>query len=314
MTIVVKEESPGDSEKSPGAKAPSVEPEHALAALTASVSTAPTPGHDHKQGGGVGETAEAASEEGPNVHLEPEHDFKSREGEVLGPPLDAAAAMHALFGAAEPVALPFSTGPKLWKEVLRREGETKARRISRQALPRRDRLSRRAAEANTPIRKLVASIRARFGAPQRAKVETVWERVDWKELSKEAAAAPEEAFVAFVRHGKAAGLPAVSVSALADLTPEELKVLQQTATDQVDDKEDFAEDKMTVNRTVKAYLDAEQTLRMDAMLTQHAGQFNDETHWDDSAGRPLEFEMPIKLKVEGVSTAPHTTKTFPCRF
>ena len=159
-----------------------------------------------------------------------------------------------------------------------------------------------------------------------------WILCDWEELAREVRADPAEAVLCLLRH---AGSDSPSLSAfLEDATPDELADVARAAVysiahpdplaalkpsiraqltaeeqktlarafDPVQYEEMFDEVLLNPNlasdRSADAHLAREERLRLDALLDRHSTLFKDVTDWEDSEGRPAEFEMAIKLKDE----------------
>ena len=125
-----------------------------------------------------------------------------------------------------------------------------------------------------------------------------WELATWAELSSAASGSPEDATLAFVRFGRESGasISDVSIASLADLSPEERSYLQEVLP-----RRDDLEDEST-DLSVKAELSPSQQNRLDEILLQNAPSFTKETHFDDSADRTFNAEMPIRLTDETAVT------------
>jgi len=106
--------------------------------------------------------------------------------------------------------------------------------------------------------------------------------------------------MAFVRFGREVGqLPRVdvTVSALSDISAEERAYLESSLPRKDDSDEDI------LDSSVRAEMTPAQQLRLDAIRAKHATLFAKQTHFDDSAGRPPEYDMPIRLFDETSTTA-----------
>ena len=172
-----------------------------------------------------------------------------------------------------------------------------ARRSSRSGLPRKHAFSDRVARANTPWRNRVARVWAQGHDPPRQSPR--WQSTSWSALSAEARANPEDACVAFVRFGREVDdspVVKVSVAALGDISAEERAYLEDILPRR-DEAEADPHDS-----SVRAELTPAQQLRLDAIREKHSALFNKQTHFDDSAGRAPEFEMPIRLVDETTVT------------
>ena len=207
-----------------------------------------------------------------------------------------------------------------------------ARRSGRSGLPMKHALSDRAARANTPWRNHIARVWAQGHDPPSSKDR--WVCSSWSALSQEASACPEDACIAFVRFGRevdgSISMADARISSISDLTAEEKGYLADwrcrrgtegispAATEITALSDISAEERAYLESTlprkdeeeedphdssVRANLTADQQGRLDAIRAKHAALFTKQTHFDDSAGRPPEYALPIRLHDEQASTA-----------